>query len=152
MTMAEISIQTPSILFYFPDYEYKYKRMQVFDKPHITYNGKVLENDITTYAHIKVVNLVNMNALDDVDVNEHDYFYIGQILEKVEFDTNDGFVTFYRKERYTPVLEFPSLEMILVNNRLIIPRIHVLKSKVKWRAYCQIVNDEIHVIKDYRRI
>ena len=150
--MAEISIQTSSILFYFPNSPLQYRRMQVFDKPRITYNGKVLKNKISNYKHFKVINSGKIHALKGIDARENDFFYIGSNLERLDFITNDNLITINVKERSTPVLNFTSLETITEKNRLIIPRMKVLREKEKWRAYCKVENQEIQVIEDYRSI
>lgn len=148
--MAEISIQTPSILFYFPNSRSPYRRMQVFDKPQITYNGKVLKNDISKYKYFKVINSGQIHPLKGIDAKENEFFYIGSNMERLDFKTNDSLITFNVKERSTPVLNFTSLETITEKNRLIIPSMKVLREKEKWRAYCKVENQEIQVIEDYR--
>lgn len=150
--MAEISIKTPSILFYFPNSKLQYRRMQVFDKPRITYNGKVLKNDITRYNYFKVINSGEIHALKGIDAREKEFFYIGSNMERLDFETNDNLITFNIKERSTPVLNFTSLETITEKNRLIIPRMKVLREKEKWRAYCKVENQEIQIIEDYRSV
>ena len=149
-------IDTISVVFYI-DYEdeeeYPLRFIPIVDKRVLENNDIDIEdNNITIKEYGKI------DTLSTYNINEGEYFYIGERKERllIETDYQKQQLTFCIGYNETPFNTFYSLERVEIDGEL--HRKVRMDSyeeddedSVEWYSYCKKENGEIKVIEDYMK-